>query len=444
MSFALTGENFFGVNNEQQLTKNIEPKYIERFKNIITFISNYNNFQQHSKVEKLVKMDMNLPPQDIAFEQVSRILSNRSATSKCDSFAGMEPMFCTSSTTNPIVTVPDVMKIPMTPDANNNLSDKILLVIMRLSLRDKLLSSTTASDTSARDMHKEFFRIICLEIFKTHYKALFTNRVKYNFDTGLTVADLNDFQLTEILQGYYSVIETISIDVDGFNSNSYSNYYNIVCDEIVNYSKRQSNQLSNPIFYNMFLSCFYPYIQFSYIVGQIPMIESNTSIDKAPRYFILRRLAIAFSYIFEFYTVLTFYNSCSISSKVMAETILESINTCMTQEMISTSEKTYNDLHSDNLTNVETSKNLTNINRDITLSQNNLTKAIINETNIQSKYKNSFIIMWLWIALFIVFVVICAVFVIFLNNSNAIQYLYIASTLVAMAIFITIIVEMLN
>lgn len=444
MSFALTGENFFGVNNEEQFIKNIEPKYIDRFKNIITFISNYNNFQQHSKVEKLVKMDMNLPPQDIALDQISRILSNRSAASKCDAFVGMKPAFCTISTTNPIVTVPDVISIPMTSDANNNLSDKILLIILRMSLRDKLLSSITSSNITARDTHKELFRIICLEIFKAHYKKLFSHRVKYNFDTGLVVADLNEVQITEMLQGYYSVIETISIDVDGFNSNSYSNYYNIVCEEIATYSKRQSSQLSNPIFYNLFLSCFYPYIQFSYIVGQIPMIESNTSNDKAPRYFLLRRLAIAFSYVFEFYTVLTLYNTCSISSKVTAETILESINTCMTQEMISTDKQTYNALHSDNITNVETSRNLTNINRDISLSQNNLTKAIINEKNIQNKYKNSYVIMWLWIALFIIFVITCNMFVIFLNNSSAMQYLYIASTLLAIAIFVTIIVDMLN
>lgn len=439
-NYTLNGMQIFGT----EFTNNIDAKYIERFKNISACINNYNNFQTHSKLENLLKMEFNLPPNNPGIEQISRILSNKFGNTNCDMFIGAEPTICLNAANSTgIVTIPDVISVPITLDESNNLSNTVINA-NTISLRDQILSSITSSDTTARDMHKSFFRNMCLELFKAHYRKLYTNRDKFNFDNGLSVADLNNVQLTELVQNYYSIIESISIDIDSFNSNGPSNYYSIVCEEIANYSMKQTNNVSNPIFYNLFLNCYYPYILFCYIIGQIPLIESGTSNDKAPRFFILRRLAIAFSYVFEFYTVLTLYNTCSVALKVNAELILESVNTCMMKELLSTQNSTYTSLHSDNLTNVESSRYLADINRDISLSQNNLNKAIINDKGIEKKHKNSYVFMWLWIAFYIVFILTFTVFVIFLNSTDKIQYMYIASTLVAISIFITIIVDMLN
>lgn len=439
-NYTLSGVDIFGT----EFTKNIDGKYIDRFKNIIACVNNFNNFLDLSNVQKLLTMDMNLPSTNISTEHIARILSDRSSITDCTMFVGMEPDFCKKTNKTGILTIPDVIPIPLTPDVNKNISDNILNFINNVNLQRNLLSKITSTDTTALDAHKEFMKDVCSEIFKAHYEQLFESRSNYILEGGLSVPQLTQDHITQIIPKFRTIIDSVSIDLDGFNVSKVNNYYFAVCEEISLFSRSQQNYVANPIFYNMFLNCFYPYIWFCYISGQIALIESGVSSDKAPRYFILRRFAVLFSYIFEFYTVMCIYANCSVSKKETAKSLIESINLCIAGELSIYNRDTYESLHSDSLANIESSKVLSNINRDIILSQNNLNKATINEKSIQSKYKNSYVFLWLWVAFLIVVVLSFSIFLYFFNSTPNIQYLYIAATVVVMAIFITLIIDMLN
>lgn len=440
-NFKLNNTQIFGT----EFTKNIDPKYISRFKNIILCINNYNNFQQMVKVQNIVTMDMNLSTTDLSTRQIATILSNKSAITDCGMFIGDPPEYCNMASNEGVVTVADVITIPITLDDNNNTSNRIVdNVYNNINVKDSLLSTVTSSDNTARDNHKEFMKNICKEIYKEHYKQLLVHRENYIFEGGMTAPDINDDVIVTVIDEYTKEIDKVSIDVDSFNESNSISYYRSICEAIARYSKAKNNHCSNPIVYNLFLTCFYPYIWFIYISGQVALIDSGKANDKAPRIFILRRLAVMFAYVFEFYTILTIYNHCSIALKSKGENMLDSINTCMKQEMMLNSQVTYETLHSDNITNVQSSKDLDNMNKDIVLTQNNLNKAIINNKEIYSKYKNSYVFLWLWVALLIILNIIFVLALVFLNNKGSMQYVYFTSIVVAVAIFITLIVDMLN
>lgn len=437
--YSLAGIQIFG----NEFTKYLDQTVLDRMKQIILLVNSFTNFTAASKLEKLLTISLQLDSTNASIPWLTTILSNTGCNTRCADFTGTKPSVCDPSlNNNGIVTLADVVTNNLNSDS---LSNDIIshLNMGSYNLEKNLLSAMTSTIDSPHQQHLTFISDICFQIFKKHYNNLFASKTSYPFTGALDIQQASDTTLGKYCQDLLSRIKTVSTNASTFNINANSDYYNSVCLEIARYANTQAGLVKNPIFVNTFLSCYYPYIMFSFILGQIAVVNNSNSLDKAPRNFIIRRSAILCAYIFEYYMILNMYEHCNTANQQIASNILQTINTCITNDFIPNQSVTYANLHSDTMTNIQSSNQLQNIKRDVNLSKNNLNKSVLNDVGINKSLYWSIVIKWWWISLLIAYIVFGIVFIAFFLTSENLYILASSSLIiffiVAISIFISVI-----
>lgn len=411
-----------------------------RFTNIMMSSVLNNNTANFIKIDSLLNMSMNLTQSNAALNNMVKLLSSSGPTgSTCDVFVNNTIDSCINITNN-IVLIPDVVDPSIARDPANNIANKIVDTLHeRINLGS--LGQITSEDLSSRDKHKSFMKDLCFEILKCHYKDMFTNNTVFQ-NQSVNILNIPENLMSIFANNYCSKIESISIDYDYFNKRNSNDYFWTVYTELNNYRTTVSGLMSDNVFFVMFINCFYPYIFFNYIVGQIALINNTSSAEKAPRFFQIRRTSIVLAYLCEFTILSSVYKYCGINYKLKAEKLLETINQCLYSELIGDSDKVFKKLIDDNKTNVNFSKDLQMYGKNITLTQNNLVKALHNDNSIKNQFKNSFVLMWLWISLFIVIVVTSVVFIWFLNTKESLMgYYYLTVSIIFGIVLVSILIQ---
>lgn len=411
-----------------------------RFTNILMKGFLNNNSAHFIKIDDLLNMSMNVSQSNTTLNNMVKLLSSSGPSeSICDVFVENSIDSCINRTGN-IVLIPDVLDSTIIRDATNNISNNIVNSLHeRINLGS--LGAITSSDFSQRENHKTFIKDLCFEILKSHYKDMYGNSTVFQ-NQSVNILNIPENLMSVHANNYCTRIDTISIDYDNFNNQDTNDYFWTVYTELNNYRKTTSGLMSDNVFFVMFINCFYPYIFFNYIVSQIALINNTNSNEKAPRFFKVRRTCIVLSYLCEFTILSSVYKNCDINYKLKAEKLLESINQCLYSELIGDNEEVMKKLMDENKVNVNASKDLQMSGKNITLTQNNLVKAIHNDESIKNKFKNSFVLMWLWISLFIVIVITSIAFVWFLNTKDSIMsYYYLTVSVIFGIILVSIIIQ---
>jgi len=285
------------------------------------------------------------------------------------------------------------------------------------------ISDITYTDLSIKLNHLSFINRICSSIFKYHYKEIFVNANIYA-NRGIEILEIQEEVLTNFIVEYVNKINTYNTDFDNFNTQSVNDYYYNTYNLLNSHRNTLNGTLNNVVLFNLFMSCFYPYLAFSYIMGQIAYIQVSGPENTANRYFRLRRKAILSAYKFEYFLLLTLFGTCNISNKDTVNSIINVVLNDLNSEILDSNENLYMDLNKENKINIKESIVLDGKTRDITLSKNNLFKAEYNVQSIEKDYKNSFIKMWLWISFLILFIIVSLIFVFFLNDKDMIMNIY--------------------
>lgn len=414
----------------------IPENLLNRLSSIENIVGNLNEFRDRSRLDKLLKM--NLTVSGVTLDNVIRYLTNTDVDGhRCDNFSEKSSPECAASLRESLVILPDILD-SILPETT--LTDNILTDINNFQTPG-ILSNISEENQVVKDNHLSLTARICYTIFNFHYKQLFANISNFNL-RNVGIPSLSNESLSNVATDYIAFINTISTNFDNFNKTNINDYYHEVYFLLNNYRNTRTGISNNVILFNLFMSCYYSYLLHKYIIGQIAYVQSTSPEDNANRYFILRRKAILSCYKLEFNILLIIFANCTVGNKTNAERLLLMMYDTMELELQSTNENTYVALIEENKINVNSSKDLQEKTRNITLSKNNLFKAEYNVKNINKEYKNSFVYMWLWIGFFILYVILSSILIFFLNtNSTVMSIYYIFNLLLFGAIVIMMLIK---
>ena len=156
---------------------------------------------------------------------------------------------------------------------------------------------------------------------------------------------------------------------------------------------------------NLFMVCMYPCFIFEYFLQNIGK-KTPSSSDKAPRHFLLRRYAVACSYIF-IYQLLRLIEAAHLVSGAAIQVQATKIQEMLSSEATDTFVKEIYNVRKDNKDNIATSKRLEEMNHEIVMARNNLSKAIVNDGSVISKVRWSLAYMIIWVVVFGLVTILC-------------------------------------
>jgi hypothetical protein len=389
--YSLAGIRLFS--SEEDLVSQLPTEELRRrFLNISQLVSTYENFAEASSIERILKLDftssmLNSAP---SVSLVTSILTNTNFTAgSCAS---------SNSSTNFFSTNYSLRK----SNINNDLGLKI---IQALKSQLELLPGNIDPIGSGVNIqaYRNIMIVVCTEIWKFHYEKLQSFLAASSGTVSLPV--ISSFDRYAGLFCEY-VRKNINRNKDLFYSDSCQEdtYFKAVHDLLMNYTKTSEAAVdtiqSDPKVMRMFLSCFYPYFLYDYILNNIAL-QNMDSLDKAPRYFILRRFAVLAAYMSLFYVAYSVRDTDPYTAKL----VLAKINDDLFAKEMSNNYNggiTYADVHQDTTQNANMSKDLNRVTQDVTASRGNLNKALNNDVLINSQLHRSHVVKYIWVALLII------------------------------------------
>ena len=422
--YSLAGIRLFS--SEQDLMAQLPSESLRnRFTDISGLVSTYENFVEASSFERLLKLDFtNATLNTSNVSQVMDILNNTLiAQGACRS---------TNSPTN----FYDSKYTIRTRDINAQLARNIINT-MRAQLEILPPDLEPLSDgTTTIQTFRNIMMSVCTEIWKFHYANLqeFMNTV----NATIKLPMINSFEwLASRFCNYVTL--NASRSADKFYSSDCSDtatYFNIVHRVLMEYTRNEESLVdtvqSNPMVMRFFISCFYPYFMFDFILNNIAT-QNMDSIDKAPRYYMLRRFAVLASYMCLFYVAFSI-RDIEVNT---ARYVLAKVNDDLfAKEMASSNTRlSYTEIHQDTTENAKLSNDLAKISQDVMASRGNLNKALTNDIGVNTKTSKAKSVMYMWIAFAVITLVGCGALY-FLMTPDKMKYMYMYIMIMFAVLFI--------
>jgi len=402
-----------------------------RFTDITGLVSTFENFAEASSFERLLKLDFsNATLTTSNVSQVIDILWNSvDSQGACKS---------TNSPTN----FYDSNYTLRTRDINPQLARNIINM-MRAKLEVLPPDLEPLGDgTTTIQIFRNVMMSVCTEIWKFHY----TNMQAFiNANNAIVkLPFINNFETLAILYCDY-VTRNASRTADKFYSSDCSEtstYFNTVHNVLMNYTNNKESLVDiiqpNKMVMRFFLSCFYPYFMFDFILNNIAT-QNMDSFDKAPRYYMLRRFAVLASYMSLFYVAFAI-RDIDVNT---ARYVLAKINDDLfAKEMTSSNTKlSYTEIHQDTTENAKLSTDLAKVSQDVMASRGNLNKALTNDIGVNTKISRAKSVMYMWIAFAIITLVGCGALYFFMSPEKM-KYMYMYIMIMLAVLFISWIVAL--
>lgn len=379
----------------------------QRFLSIADSVSNLTNYKESSRFEQLLRLRTNLNATEKGtFTSIVRNTTNTvgfcKATSPTNLFDGSYPSALLEPTIN--ADLVKSIKARMAEDLDR----------LNFAPLGKGAPETIQS-------FRALMMGICTKIFEYYYPQF-----------RLLLPDLPEIynyeRYTLIFTDYLQKNASKSADIMYSNACGDETYFKEIHTRLLSYANSPEAQVDavqkNTAVIRIFLSCFFPYFQFNFYLNHIPT-QRMDSMDKAPRYFIMMRIAILAVYMSLFYFTLILCGTGTISDDVRK--LMSKINDVLFAQELSMMYHgmTYANVHQEATDNRELSKNLNYITKDITISRGNLNKALTNDTAINGSLHRSTTIKWVWFTILFVAIVGCVVL-----YFVAIDFLYIFTLLI--------------
>lgn len=430
--YSLAGIRLFS--SDQDLMSQLPSESLRtRFTDISGLVSTYENFTEASSFERLLKLDFtsnSLNNSNVS--QVIDILNNTMFTQgACKN---------TNSPTNLYDSNYTIRTRDVNPHLARNIIDKMR---SQLEILPPDLEPLSDGSTTIR-IFRNLMRSVCTEIWKFHYENLqeFMNSV--NATVKLPIIDSFEW-LANRFCDYVHL--NASRSADKFYSSDCSDtntHFNIVHRVLMEYTRNEESFVdtvqSNHMVMRFFISCFYPYFMFDFILNNIAT-QNMDSIDKAPRYYMLRRFAVLASYMCLFYVAFS-VRDIEVNT---ARYVLAKINDDLfAKEMASSNMRlSYTEIHQDTTENAKLSHDLAKISQDVMASRGNLNKALTNDIGVNTKISRAKSVMYMWIAFAIITFVGCAALYFFMSPDKM-KYMYMYIMIMTSVLFIYWIVALAN
>lgn len=401
------------------------------FAEIVTIVNNLDNFNFVSKLDYLLKLNL----KNLSSENLSRVqafLKNTQQTESC----------IPSSNANHIFNWNDL------EDANmdTQLSKKILT---QMQIDIEALDAPSVNPLSYGtnlDLYRTVIKNLCKSIWEHMYTTLqpqLPNEMnKVSTDKLKSMADkLCEFVTDNASRDKYYFNKTCSENLDTY----FENVYKIV----LNQNKFVDKDLTNVYVLKSYIFAFYPYFLFEFILNNVATKLVN-SVENAPRFFFLQRIAVLASYMFLFYSVTTIEESMEMTSLQTqyqeSLQIMAKINDeIFAREKLSyNSDLGYTDLHQATNTSKDMSLQIQQKNLEIAGAKNNLTKAAIANALFKPKVKYSKVVLYVWVSVLILVTIISAL-LIYVFKMPDMLYIFAILVLIALMIsWITTLIKQMN
>lgn len=361
-----------------------------RFITIADSVSTLTNYKESSRLDQLLRLRTDL--NNVEKSTLASILKNTS-----DSVG-----YCRASTPTNLfdASYPRDMLAPnVHTELVNAIKNRLKEDMQRLNL-----GPLGTGEIESIHSFRSLMIGICSTIFGFYYpkfRLLDTSLPEiFNYDRYVLI-------FTDYLQ------QNVRKDMDTLYSSTCSDdtYFKEVQSRLLKYARSSEAQIDivqkDTRVIRIFLSCFFPYFQFDFYLNNIATKMMN-SMDRAPRFFLLRQIAILAVYLSIFYVTLQLSGSGAIPDDLRF--LMSKINDVMLTQEISlyNNYMTYANVHQEATDNRELSKNLAGITKDITVSRGNLSKAVHNDQTVNAELRRAYIIMWIWTSLLIATVAILA------------------------------------
>lgn len=402
-----------------------------RFLSISKIISTHTNFLDESRFDQLLKLDFSDATMNVAtnIAVVKNIIKNQDFTIGACEPTGTNP-------TNFFDSMYPRTMLRTTIDSTLG-ANVISAMKKRIEAMDARLEPI-GYGTNLQPYH-DIMNDVCLEIWKYHY-----GKLQSYMANASGVDQLPVISTYERIAGIFC--DHVKNNVDRARNSFYSKncqedtYFKSVHQLLMNYTNTPEAQVDpiqrNPWVMRIFLSCYFPYFMFDFILGNVALSQMN-SLDKAPRFYMLRRFAVLSAYMTLFYTAYSLYDVNPSEAKFVMSQINDRLFAKEMDHDISGA-LTYADVHQDTTNNAMLSQDLNKINQDIVSSRSNLNKALYNDISVNSDLKRSAAIKWVWLSLLIVTIVGCALLYFFLD----VNYLYMFCAIMAVVLVISGIVNL--
>lgn len=427
-NYTIAGKRIF--NSEEDMNTHLPDDNVKRkFSEIVSIVNNIDNFNHISKLDFILKLDMNGLSSDDK-SKVQNFFKNSKLTDFC---------LPTQPSDNHLFNWTHLVQPTMT----NDLSKSILSTMQ--SDIDNLDSSNVnpLHHGTHIESYKEVIRNLCTTIFEHKYKSL---QVQYT-DSLPSLSRDRIMSMTEKLCEF--VTTNANRDKTQFNKNCddaeglVDSYFKSVFTIVLNQKQYTSSDLTNKHILKIFVFCFYPYFLFEFILNNIAGPEI-TSLSNAPRSFFVQRISVLASYMFLFYTVSTIEESMA-SSGLQKEyqkslQIMAKINDELFQREklgIDTNSQ-YSNLSKNTNNTREMSKDLQMANSNLSSAKNNLNKVALNDTLMNPAYKKSFVYKYIWLSILILCIVLSLVSLLFLQSQNIV---YVTGLVIFIIIIITWVIQ---
>jgi hypothetical protein len=437
--YQLMGNTILSAGFTEDMDENVKTRLIQ----LVKLVSSYVTFETSTKIADLLGFDVSLTPSSSVINDLSTACTNVNIAT------GTQGTVTTGLNTNTLLDV--ASKTNFIVSESNRVTSQTIATAVKTSLAASVSNLTTnsvkISSGQAADIqkHQDAISNACVAIWEKIYTNIETN-------SKLAVPKItliND--CPTISSAYFAIhantllthLKNNLVDTSKyFNEyNRTDSYYTSICKLIISYSKTVDNDvLRKPIVINTFLTAFYPYFVFMFITSQIAKI-TEASNDKAPRIFIARRIAVITAYMFEIYFAIALLKYFPTDASGITQ-IVSNIQTLIKQEKIKTV-TTYDSIHQTTQNNISDSKVITDNNRDITMSRNNLNKALVNDIGVNKQVGKSKAGWILSLVLLLITGCACVGMIMFLPKEK-LEFVYIFIGIVFLILAIAAIVRMVK
>lgn len=419
--YSLAGINLFS--SEQDLVSQLPSEDLrQRFLDISSLVSTFDNFVEASSFERLLRLDFTSATLNTSnVSTVLNILTNKNFGDGA----------CKSSSTGFATNFYDAKYTLRTRDINPQLARNIINT-MRTQLEvlpsdlEPLSSGTTTIQT-----FRNIMMAVCTEIFKFHYTNL--QEFLKSANATLILPTIGSFEwLSNRFCTYASLNASRSTNIfHSSDCNNTSTYFQSVHRVLLNFTKNPESYVDNvqsdPAVMRIFLSCFFPFFMFDFILNNIAK-QNMDSLDKAPRYYMLRRFSVLAAYMCLFYVAFSLRDIDTSTSRYL----LAKINDDLFAKEMTNSDVTlsYTSIHQDTTENAKLSRNIVKLSEDITASRGNLNKALTNDLGVNTKMSRAKSVMYMWVAFTIVTTIGCgAMYFLFGPEKTKYTYMFIVMML---------------
>lgn len=427
------GHQLFSTREE--MMTHIPPHVMPRFKEIINIINNHEAFNLNTHMDYLLKLSFKDDKNEKLDERRSNISQFLNSKKEEDSCVPQNPsphnFFAWDDLKN------EAISKELFDDIEKNLKEDIA----RLDAPDV----RPLSHGSSHAEYKRVIRNICTNIFIRHFTDL---QSEFEDD----IPEIGRERLMSYTSELCEYVElnsnrTLNYFIGECADPTAQSYYKNVYGLIMNLDRKET--AIGDAFKKIFLVCFYPYFVFEFLMNNIATMEHH-SLDSAPRFYFVQRIAVLSGYMFLFYTLLTIIDRMG-ETKLQNEfnkalTILSTINDNLfgSEKISKENSHGYNDLQKQMDKTKTTSVLLQNQTQDILRVRNNLNKAAVNNALMVPQVKSSRSKMYAWLSLLIISIIALSI-LFFLSGIEIVNMIfYIYSGVVALIVGIAFLVHVFS